>query len=49
MPGTPYAVYVDFAGYVRAKGTINTLEQLEGLVVSGRVREREQLVGDRAA
>jgi hypothetical protein len=40
---------VDAAGYVRAKGTINTLEQLEGLVVSGRVREREQLVGDRAA
>jgi hypothetical protein len=49
VPGTPYAVYVDSAGYVRAKGTINTLEQLEGLVVSGRVREREQLVGDRAA
>jgi hypothetical protein len=49
VPGTPYAVYVDAAGYVRAKGTINTLEQLEGLVVSGRVREREQLVGDRAA
>src|SRR6476661_3895728 len=47
VPGTPYAVYVDSAGYVRAKGTINTLEQLEGLVVSG--REREQLVGDRAA
>jgi hypothetical protein len=42
-------VYVDSAGYVRAKGTINTLEQLEGLVVSGRVREREQLMGDRAA
>jgi hypothetical protein len=49
VPGTPYAVYVDSAGYVRAKGTINTLEQLEGMVVSGRIREREQLVGDRAA
>jgi len=49
VPGTPYAVYVDAAGYVRAKGTINTLEQLEGMVVSGRVREREQRMGDRAA
>jgi hypothetical protein len=42
-------VYVDSAGYVRAKGTINTLEQLEGVVVSGRIREHERLVGDRVA
>jgi hypothetical protein len=40
VPGTPYAVYVDKAGLVRAKGTVNTLEQLEGLVVTGRARER---------
>jgi hypothetical protein len=48
VPGTPYAVYVDKAGLVRAKGTVNTLEQLEGLVVTGRARERE-LVDARAA
>jgi hypothetical protein len=48
VPGTPYAVYVDNAGLVRAKGTINTLEQLEGVVVTGRARERE-LVDARAA
>ena len=48
VPGTPYAVYVDNAGLVRAKGTVNTLEQLEGVVVTGRARERE-LVDARAA
>ena len=32
IPGTPYAVVLDAAGVVRAKGTINNLEQLEGLV-----------------
>lgn len=48
VPGTPYAVYVDAAGVVRSKGTVNTLEQLEGLVLAGRAREREAL-GVRAA
>ena len=48
VPGTPYAVYVDNAGLVRAKGTVNTLEQLEGVVITGRARERE-LVDARAA
>lgn len=48
VPGTPYAVYVDNEGLVRAKGTVNTLEQLEGVVVTGRARERE-LVDARAA
>jgi Methylamine utilisation protein MauE len=48
VPGTPYAVYVDNDGLVRAKGTVNTLEQLEGVVITGRARERE-LVDARAA
>lgn len=48
VPGTPYAVYVDNAGLVRAKGTVNTLEQLEAVVITGRARERE-LVDARAA
>ena len=44
VPGTPYAVYVDVRGDVRAKGTVNSLEQLEGLVVTGREREHELVV-----
>ncbi|MGI8707221.1 MAG: hypothetical protein ACR2LG_03310 [Actinomycetota bacterium] len=32
VPGTPYVVMLDDRGIVRAKGTINNLEQLEGLV-----------------
>lgn len=32
IPGTPYAVALDERGVVRAKGTVNSLEQLEGLV-----------------
>ena len=48
VPGTPFAVYVDNDGLVRAKGTVNTLEQLEGVVITGRARERE-LVDARAA
>jgi methylamine dehydrogenase accessory protein MauD len=39
VPGTPFAVVVDEAGVVRAKGTPNNLEQLEGLVDSARHRE----------
>jgi methylamine dehydrogenase accessory protein MauD len=31
VPGTPYAVVVDAEGVVRAKGTVNDLEQIEGL------------------
>ncbi|HEY0388147.1 MAG TPA: MauE/DoxX family redox-associated membrane protein [Gaiellales bacterium] len=48
VPGTPFAVYVDAEGLVRAKGTVNTLEQLEAVVLTGRARERER-VGVRAA
>ena len=32
VPGTPYSVVLDELGVVRAKGTINNLEQLEGLI-----------------
>jgi hypothetical protein len=32
IPGTPYIVVIDSMGVVRAKGTVNNLEQLEGLV-----------------
>jgi hypothetical protein len=32
VPGTPFAVVIDGSGVVRAKGTVNNLEQLEGLV-----------------
>jgi len=32
IPGTPYAVALDRGGVVRAKGTANNLEQMEGLV-----------------
>lgn len=32
VPGVPFVVILDEAGAVRAKGTVNNLEQLEGLV-----------------
>ena len=32
VPGTPYAIVLDEHGAVRAKGTVNNLEQVEGLV-----------------
>lgn len=38
VPGTPYVVVVDDAGVVRAKGTVNTLEQMEGLVETALAR-----------
>ena len=31
VPGTPYALVLDREGIVRAKGTVNNLEQVEGL------------------
>ena len=46
VPGTPYAVYLDAAGVVMAKGTVNTLEQLESLVAAGGSRARDAAVGD---
>jgi methylamine dehydrogenase accessory protein MauD len=38
VPGTPYVVALDAAGIVRAKGTVNNLEQMEGLVDTARRR-----------
>lgn len=41
VPGTPYVVLLDRLGVVRAKGTVNNLEQMEGLVETGARRSRE--------
>ncbi len=41
VPGTPYVVVVDSAGVVAAKGTVNNLEQMEGLIDSARRRATE--------
>lgn len=38
IPGTPYIVVLDDQGVVRAKGTVNNLEQMEGLVDTARRR-----------
>ena len=42
VPGTPFVVALDERGIVRAKGTVNNLEQMEGLVDTARRR----LLGD---
>jgi len=39
IPGTPYVVVLDHSGVARAKGTVNNLEQLEGLADTARRRE----------
>ena len=41
VPGTPYLVILDDLGIVRAKGAINNLEQMEGLVDTARRRIAE--------
>jgi methylamine dehydrogenase accessory protein MauD len=38
VPGTPYILVLDRNGIVRAKGTVNNLEQIEGLVDTARRR-----------
>lgn len=38
IPGTPFVVIVDDDGLVKAKGTVNNLEQIEGLVQTFRAR-----------
>lgn len=38
LPGTPYLMMLDEHGIVRAKGTVNNLEQVEGLIDTGRRR-----------
>jgi methylamine dehydrogenase accessory protein MauD len=42
VPGTPYVVVLDAGGVVRSKGTVNTLEQLEGLVDTARSRREHE-------
>jgi hypothetical protein len=45
VPGTPFVVVLDEHGVVRAKGTVNNLEQVEGLVDTANRRiteDREQ-------
>lgn len=43
VPGTPYAVVLDPLGIVRAKGTVNNLEQMEGLVDTSVARAHRPL------
>jgi methylamine dehydrogenase accessory protein MauD len=38
VPGTPYIVMLDDRGIVQAKGTVNNLEQMEGLIDTGHRR-----------
>jgi methylamine dehydrogenase accessory protein MauD len=47
VPGTPYVVVLDAGGVVRAKGTPNSLEEMEGLVDSARRRMAEAASGAR--
>ena len=42
VPGTPFVVVLDEMGIVRAKGTVNNLEQVEGLVDTAARRMREE-------
>jgi methylamine dehydrogenase accessory protein MauD len=41
VPGTPFVVVLDELGVVRAKGTPNDLEQLEGLIDTARRRMKQ--------
>jgi hypothetical protein len=38
VPGVPFVVVLDEAGVVRSKGTVNSLEQIEGLIDTARRR-----------
>jgi hypothetical protein len=41
VPGTPFLLVLDELGIVRAKGTVNTLEQVEGLIDTAERRMQE--------
>jgi len=43
IPGSPYAVALARSGVVLAKGTFNSLVQLEGIIATARAREAEEL------
>ena len=49
VPGTPYVVVLDRQGVVRAKGTVNNLEQLEGLIETGKRRSAQALTDRQAS
>jgi methylamine dehydrogenase accessory protein MauD len=49
VPGTPYLVVMDPEGLVRAKGTVNNLEQMEGLVETALRRLRDAQLERRAS
>jgi hypothetical protein len=48
VPGVPFVVILDPSGVVRAKGTVNDLEQLEGLVDTAERRMAPELQEARA-
>jgi hypothetical protein len=50
VPGTPFLLVLDELGVVRAKGTVNNLEQMEGLVDTAvrRMRDEREARADRA-
>ena len=48
VPGVPFVVILDPSGAVRAKGTVNDLEQLEGLVDTAARRTPPELQEARA-
>ena len=43
VPGVPFVVVLDELGLVRSKGTVNSLEQVEGLVDTARRRTTQEL------
>ena len=49
VPGTPYVVVTDRTGAVAAKGTVNNLEQVEGLIDSAQRRSSEGIHHERRA
>ena len=44
VPGSPYAVALDASGVALAKGTFNSLVQLEGIVATARTRGAEPVL-----
>jgi hypothetical protein len=43
VPGVPFVVVFDELGLVRSKGTVNSLEQVEGLADTARRRTKQEL------
>lgn len=41
VPGTPYVFVTDETGAIRGKGTVNNLEQFEGLIATAERRSRD--------